>query len=71
LSLFSSDDKILGSGAHDKLILLWDITKWEIKHKHELHCGIIIDLKFSLNSKILISSSEDKLISIFDVDSAK
>jgi WD40 repeat protein len=53
------------------LILLWDTTKWEIKHKLELHGGGVLDLKFSLDSKVLISSSEDFMISIFDVDSAK
>jgi WD40 repeat protein len=61
----------MGSGGDDNLILIWDTSKWEIKHKLELHGGAIRDLKFSLDSKILISSSEDKFISIFDVDSSK
>jgi WD40 repeat protein len=53
------------------LILLWDTTKWEIKHKLELHGGGILDLKFSLDSKVLLSSSHDNMISIFCLDSAK
>jgi WD40 repeat protein len=61
----------MGSGGKDNLILLWDTTKWEIKHKLELHGGRILDLKFSLDSKVLISSSEDKKISIFYLDSTK
>jgi WD40 repeat protein len=60
----------MGSGGDDKLILLWDTTKWEIKHKLEFHGGGVSDLKFSLDSKVLISSSKDFKISIFDVETA-
>jgi WD40 repeat protein len=52
--LFFSDNYLLGSGRIFKLIILWETTKWEIKHKLKLHGEGIQDLKYSLDSKVLI-----------------
>ncbi|KAI7867227.1 WD40-repeat-containing domain protein [Spinellus fusiger] len=63
---FSPDGKHLATGAEDKQIRIWDITKKCIRGVLQGHEQDIYSLEFSRDGRILVSGSGDRTARIWD-----
>jgi WD40 repeat protein len=68
---YSSDGKLLATGAEDNKIIIWDTRSGKIANRLTTHVGKIICMAFSPNNKYLVSGSEDKAAILWDVSSGK
>ncbi|KAJ9108607.1 hypothetical protein QFC19_002324 [Naganishia cerealis] len=66
---FSPDGKYLATGAEDRQIRIWDISKKRIKHLLVGHNQEIYSLDFSRDGQFLVSGSGDKSARIWDITS--
>ncbi|KAM6503790.1 WD40-repeat-containing domain protein [Amanita muscaria] len=67
---FSPDGKLLATGAEDKQIWIWDISKKRIVRVFDGHQQEIYSLDFSLDGRLIVSGSGDKTARIWDVANA-
>lgn len=65
---FSSDGKLLASGAHDKKAVLWSTDTLKAKCTLEEHSNLITDVRFSPSMPRLATSSFDKTVRVWDAD---
>ncbi|ORX45888.1 WD40 repeat-like protein [Hesseltinella vesiculosa] len=63
---FSPDGKYLATGAEDKQIRIWDISKNRIRHVLRGHEQDIYSLEFSREGNFLVSGSGDRTVKIWD-----
>ena len=68
---FSPDGKIIASGGHDQLVILWNAETGEKIRELFGHDHYISGLKFSPDGKYLFSSSRDQTIIQWDVTTGK
>ncbi|KIL56012.1 hypothetical protein M378DRAFT_51282, partial [Amanita muscaria Koide BX008] len=64
---FSPDGKLLATGAEDKQIRIWDISKKRIVRVFDGHQQEIYSLDFSLDGRLIVSGSGDKTARIWDM----
>ncbi|KIL58731.1 hypothetical protein M378DRAFT_170285 [Amanita muscaria Koide BX008] len=64
---FSPDGKLLATGAEDKQIRIWDISKKRIVRVFDGHQHEIYSLDFSLDGRLIVSGSGDKTVRIWDM----
>jgi glucose repression regulatory protein TUP1 len=57
---FSPDGVYLATGAEDKLIRVWDISRGRVKLKLQGHDQDIYSLEWTKDGKYIISGSGDK-----------
>ncbi|KIL53808.1 hypothetical protein M378DRAFT_19534 [Amanita muscaria Koide BX008] len=67
---FSPDGKLLATGAEDKQIRIWDISKKCIVRVFDSHQQEIYSLDFSLDGRLIVSGSGDKTAHIWDMANA-
>ncbi|KIL59607.1 hypothetical protein M378DRAFT_169130, partial [Amanita muscaria Koide BX008] len=67
---FSPDGKLLATGAEDKQIRIWDISKKRIVRVFDGHQQEIYSLDFSLDGRLIVSGSGDKTARIWDMANA-
>ncbi|KIL59582.1 hypothetical protein M378DRAFT_44704, partial [Amanita muscaria Koide BX008] len=67
---FSPDSKLLATGAEDKQIRIWDISKKRIVCVFDGHQQEIYSLDFSLDGRLIVSGSGDKTARIWDMANA-
>jgi len=67
IACFSPDGKIIASGGHDQLVILWNAATGEKIKELFGHNHYISSLKFSPDGKHLYSASRDKTIIEWDV----
>ncbi|XP_022132166.1 transcriptional corepressor LEUNIG-like [Momordica charantia] len=59
---FSSDGKLLASGGHDKMAVLWYMENLELKTSLEEHASPITDVRFSPSIPLLATPSFDRRV---------
>jgi len=64
---FSPDGKFIATGAEDKQIRIWDISKRRIRHCLTGHEQDIYSLDFSRDGRIIVSGSGDRTARIWDM----
>jgi len=65
---FSPDSKYLATGAEDRQIRIWDISKKRIRHLLQGHMQEIYSLDFSRDGQFLVSGSGDKSAKIWNIE---
>ncbi|KAJ1023951.1 hypothetical protein NDA13_004783 [Ustilago tritici] len=68
---FSPDGKCLATGAEDRQIRIWDISKKKVKHLFSGHKQEIYSLDYSKDGRIIASGSGDKTVRIWDVENGQ
>ncbi|KAF5314611.1 hypothetical protein D9611_007244 [Ephemerocybe angulata] len=64
---FSPCGRWLATGAEDKVVRIWDISKKRIQSVFDGHQQEIYALEFSLDGRLLVSGSGDKTARVWDV----
>lgn len=64
---FSPDGKFLATGAEDRKIRVWDISKRRVRQIFDGHSQEIYSLDFSRDGRRIVSGSGDKTMRIWDV----
>ncbi|KAJ6833027.1 transcriptional corepressor LEUNIG isoform X1 [Iris pallida] len=65
---FSSDGKLLATGAHDKKAVLWYADTLKPQSTLQEHSFLITDVRFSPSIPRLATSSFDKTVRVWDAD---
>ena len=68
---FSSDGKLIVSGADDKIVKLWDIQTGGIIKDFSDHKGIVWAVSISADSTIIASGSGDNTIRLWEVSTGR
>jgi glucose repression regulatory protein TUP1 len=63
---FSPDSHLLATGAEDRIIRIWDISKRSIRATLKGHEQDIYSLDWSIDGRIIVSGSGDKTVKIWD-----
>ena len=61
---FSPDSHLLATGAEDRIIRIWDITKRSIRATLKGHEQDIYSLDWSVDGRIIVSGSGDKTVKV-------
>ncbi|KAF8961764.1 WD40-repeat-containing domain protein [Flammula alnicola] len=64
---FSPDGKLLATGAEDRKIRIWDISKRKVRHVFDGHQQEIYSLDFSRDGRHIVSGSGDRTMRIWDI----
>ena len=62
----SPDNKLIASGADDKIIKVWNSVTTQINQVQEGHSAPIIDLCISSDGKLILTASLDKSVKIWN-----
>lgn len=62
---FSPDSHLLATGAEDRIIRIWDITKRSIRATLKGHEQDIYSLDWSVDGRIIVSGSGDKTVKVY------
>ncbi len=68
---FSSNGRILASGASDNIIYLWDVETGKEKSRLSGHTDFVRSVEFSPDGKTLASGSNDNTIRLWNVETGK
>ena len=68
---FSSDGKLLASGADDKIVKLWDIQTGGIIKDFFGHQQLVWSVSISTDSAIIASGSDDETIHLWDISTGE
>ena len=62
----SPDNKLIASGADDKVIKVWNNATMQINQVQEGHSAPIYDLCISPDGRLVLTASDDKSIKVWD-----
>jgi WD40 repeat protein len=68
---FSPDSHLLATGAEDRIIRIWDISKRSIRATLKGHEQDIYSLDWSIDGRIIVSGSGDKTVKIWDASTGQ
>jgi glucose repression regulatory protein TUP1 len=68
---FSPDGKYLATGAEDKIIRIWDLSKRRVRFALQGHEQNIYSLDWSRDGKFVVSGSGDKSLKLWDMESGR
>ncbi len=68
---FSPDGQLLGTGAEDFKLRLWDISKGRIKHMLVGHTSEIYAMAFSADGSFMVSGAGDRTCKIWNLATGK